>query len=107
LRLVVGTVDLRRVALVLANGQRYAVASITGSLIIDRWVLSAPIVTVKDPAGDLTGEVRLRAARPMGVNGTLSGRWRLPDGHDYRFSSAVGGNLDGWAPTSAWCSQRA
>ena len=94
LRLVVGTVDLRRVALVLASGERYSVASVTGSLIIDRWVLSAPIVTVKDPAGELAGEVRLRAARPMGVNGTLSGRWRLPDGHDYRFSSAVGGNLD-------------
>ena len=94
LRLVLGTFDLRHVALVLASGQRYAVASITGSLTMDHRVLSAPIVTVRDPAGELSGEVRLRAARPMGVNGTLSGRWRLPDGHDYRFSSAVGGNLD-------------
>jgi translocation and assembly module TamB len=94
LRLVIGAVDLRRVALVLANGQRYAVASITGSLAMDHWALHAPIVAVKDPAGELTGEVRLRAARPMGLNGTLSGHWRLPDGHDYRFSSAVRGDLD-------------
>ena len=94
LRLVVGAVDLRRVVLVLANGQRYAVASITGSLTSIAGCCSAPIVTVKDPAGEAVGEVRLRAARPMGVNGTLAGRWRLPDGHDYRFSSAVGGNLD-------------
>ena len=94
LRLLVGRFDLRRVALVLTNGQRYSVASINGALTMDHWVLHAPIVTIKDPAGELAGEVRLRAGRPMGVTGTLSGRWRLPDGHDYRFSSAVRGNLD-------------
>ncbi len=94
LRLLVGRFDLRRVALVLANGQRYSVASINGALTMDHWVLHAPIVTIKDPAGELAGEVRLRAGRPMGVTGTLSGRWRLPDGHDYRFSSTVRGNLD-------------
>ena len=94
LRLLVGRFDLRRVALVLTNGQRYSVASINGALTMDHWVLHAPVVTIKDPAGELAGEVRLRAGRPMGVSGTLSGRWRLPDGHDYRFSSAVRGNLD-------------
>ena len=94
LRLLVGRFDLRRVALVLTNGQRYSVASINGALTMDHWVLRAPIVTIKDPAGELAGEVRLRAGRPMGVSGTLSGRWRLPDGHDYRFSSTVRGNLD-------------
>lgn len=94
LRLLVGRFDLRRVALVLTNGQRYSVASINGALTMDHWVLHAPIVTIKDAAGELAGEVRLRAGRPMGVSGTLSGRWRLPDSHDYRFSSAVRGNLD-------------
>ena len=94
LRLLVGRFDLRRVALVLTNGQRYSVASINGALTMDHWVLRAPVVTIKDAAGELAGEVRLRAGRPMGVTGTLSGRWRLPDGHDYRFSSAVRGNLD-------------
>ena len=94
LRLEVGTADLNRVALVLAGGQRYAVESITGSVTMDHWVLRAPVVTIRDPAGELAGEVRLRAARPMEVSGALSGRWRLPDGHDYRFSSAVRGNLD-------------
>ena len=79
LRLVVGAVDLRRVALVLANGQRYAVASITGSLIIDRWVLRAPIVTVKDPAGEARG----RGATPRGA---ADGRER----HAFRALAAAG-----------------
>jgi translocation and assembly module TamB len=93
LRLEVGAFDLRRVALVLAGGQRYAVDAISGAMTMDRLVLNSPTIRITDSAGELTGEVRLRAARPMGVTGTLSGRWRLPDDRDYRFSAAVRGDL--------------
>jgi translocation and assembly module TamB len=94
LRLTVRAIDLRRVELVLANGQRYAVASIDGALDIDHWTLRAPRIAVSDPAGELAGELRLRAARPLGLQGTLAGHWRLPDNRTYRFSSAMSGNLD-------------
>ena len=95
LRLVVGRFDLRP-----RRARRSPTVSGTPSPRStgrSRWTTGccAPlIVTIKDAAGELAGEVRLRAGRPMGVSGTLSGRWRLPDGHDYRFSSAVRGNLD-------------
>jgi hypothetical protein len=94
LRLVVGTVDLRRVALVLAK--RTAVCRGLDHRVAHHRSLGAERSDRhrQGSRGRPPGEVRLRAARPMGVNGTLSGRWRLPDGHDYRFSSAVGGNLD-------------
>jgi len=94
LELAVANFDLRGVVLVLAGGQRYAVDSVTGSLTMDHWVLRAPVVRITDDLGELIGDVRLRAARPLGMTGTLSGRWRLPDGRDYRFSAAVRGDLD-------------
>jgi translocation and assembly module TamB len=94
LRLTVRAIDLRRVELVLANGQRYAVASIDGALDIDHWTLRAPRIAVSDPAGELAGELGLRAARPLGLRGSVAGHWRLPDNRTYRFSSAVSGNLD-------------
>jgi len=94
LRLEIGTLELHGVALTLANGRRYPVDEINGSLAMDHWVLRAPTLSVRDRAGGLTGELRMRAGRPLGLNGALAGRWRLPDGRDYRFSAAVRGTLD-------------
>jgi translocation and assembly module TamB len=94
LRLVVRAIDLRQVELVLANGQRFAAASIEGVLEVDRWTLGAPRIAVSDPAGRLAGALTLRATRPLGLRGSLAGHWRLPDDRDYRFSGTVRGNLD-------------
>jgi translocation and assembly module TamB len=94
LRLTVGALSLRRVELRLANGQRYAVAFLTGALTMDRNLLQVPAVTLQDPAGQVAGELQLRAAQPLGLSGTLAGHWRLPDDRDYRFSGSVRGDLD-------------
>jgi translocation and assembly module TamB len=94
LRLAVGALNLRHVELRLANGQRYAVASASAALTMDHDVLHAPVFTLDDPVGRVTGELRLHAAQPLGLSGTLAGHWRLPDERDYRFSGSVRGDLD-------------
>jgi translocation and assembly module TamB len=94
LSLDVRELDLRNVDLGLPNGQRFAVAEVTGPVEIDRWTLTLPGFSLADPAGRLAGNLRLRATRPLGLRGRLAGHWRLPDDRDYRFAGQVRGNLD-------------
>ena len=59
-----------------------------------RWRIDVDPVVVEDPAGRVTGNVYLRGTLPLGLRGEVSGRWRLPDQRNYRFSARVKGKLD-------------
>lgn len=97
LRLIVDAVELHEVGLVLADGQRYAAARLRGGVDIDRDNLRLLRLAVTDPAGEVTGDLRLRGGRPLGLNGAIAGHWRLPDQHDYRFALSASGDLENLA----------
>ena len=93
--------DLRldRVALTLANGERFGVASIRAAVAVTRWRIALDDLVVEDPAGRIDGSVRLLSALPLGLRTTANGRWHLPDDRTYRFAVAARGQLDRLATT--------
>ncbi|HVN41482.1 MAG TPA: hypothetical protein VMT50_01775, partial [Steroidobacteraceae bacterium] len=94
LRIVAPEFSLRELSLTLENGTRFGLDHAYGSLRLSRSRLAVEHLTLDDRNGQLTGEVLLRAATPLGLRGSLGGRWRLTDGRTYRFTAAVDGDLD-------------
>jgi translocation and assembly module TamB len=95
LTVVLGEFAAGPVSLTLASGQRFAIAHVGGSqLEVTRYRLGLAQFTIDDPAGRVRGDLTLRATQPLGLRGGASGRWRLPDDHDYRFAAELNGNLD-------------
>ena len=87
-------VHARNVGITLAAGQRIAVEEIEATVGITRWRIDVPRIAVRDPAGEVSGAIVLRASLPLGIRSALAGHWRLPDGHDYRFTGSTRGKLD-------------
>jgi translocation and assembly module TamB len=58
-----------------------------------RWRIVLTDLVVDDPAGQVAGNVTLRARQPLGLSAALNGHWRLPDERTYRFAAAAHGNL--------------
>jgi translocation and assembly module TamB len=94
LEIVAPQVRLDRVALRLQNGDRYQVAAIRSALAMTRWRIDLTDLVIEDPAGRVDGALTLRATQPLGLRGSLNGRWVLPDERTWRFAAAVRGNLD-------------
>ncbi len=101
LEIVAPDVRLERVALRLQNGERYQVASVRSALAMTRWRIDLTNLVVEDPAGRVDGALTLRATQPLGLRGSLNGRWVLPDERTWRFAAAVRGNLDRLGTTVA------
>jgi translocation and assembly module TamB len=93
LSIVAPDVALHEIGVTLKNGYRLHVASLQGSLRLTRWRLDVDPFVIKDPAGRVSGKLFLRGSLPLGLRGEASGRWRLPDGRDYRFGGNARGNL--------------
>lgn len=87
------------VGLTLADGQRFAVASVRGSLAMTSSRIDVADLVVADPLGRIDGTLTLRATLPLGLRTALNGHWQLPDGHTYQFAAAARGNLDRLATT--------
>lgn len=85
---------LRQVDVRLKDGTRLHAATVRGDARVTRWRIDAAPFSVEDPAGRLDGELFLRGTMPLGLRGAVEGRWRLPDGHLYRFKAATRGRLD-------------
>jgi len=94
LRIIAPDFTVNSVSLTLVNGSRFTVQRAYGSLRLSRSRLAVEPFTLEDRAGQLAGEVLLRAAEPLGLRGKVSGRWRLADGYTYRFTAAAEGDLD-------------
>ncbi len=94
LRVSAPGIEVRDVAVTLANGRQLAVAAVRSDLRMTRWRIDAESMTLEDTAGRVEGELTLRATRPLGLRGNLAGHWRLPDQRDYHFAAAARGNLD-------------
>jgi translocation and assembly module TamB len=94
-------VELRGVALTLLNGERIAVESIRAALDMSRWRIRLNDLVLEDAAGRIEGSLALRAMQPLGLRVAANGHWRLPDGRDYRFATALRGNLDRLGTTVA------
>ena len=94
LELHAGLVRIRNVGLTLATGQRIALEEIEATVDITRWRIDVPRLVLRDAAGEVAGAITLRASLPLGIRSALEGRWRLPDGHEYRFTGSTRGKLD-------------
>jgi len=88
------SLELGNVSVTLLNGERLAVERATAALDMSRWRIRLDELVLEDPAGRIEGSVVLRAMEPLGLRVAANGRWRLPDGRDYRFAAALRGNLD-------------
>jgi translocation and assembly module TamB len=94
LRLAIPEFRANDIGLTLANGSRFQVRRIDGTVHITRWRLDVQPFTIDDPLGRLQGEVFLRATQPLGLHGKVGGHWQLPDRRRYRFTLDARGNLD-------------
>jgi translocation and assembly module TamB len=94
LEVVAPAVRLGPVALTLANGDRYEVASIRSALAMTRWRIDLTDLVIEDALGRVEGTLTLRGTLPLGLRLAANGHWRLPDERTYRFAAAAGGNLD-------------
>ena len=87
-------VRARDVAVTLPAGQRIELDEIEATVGITRWRIDVPRFALRGDAGEVGGTIALRATLPLGIRSALEGHWRLPDGHDYRFTGSTRGKLD-------------
>jgi translocation and assembly module TamB len=99
LEVVAPSLQVGNVGLALADGQRFTVASVRGTLAMTRWRIDLTDLIVEDPLGRIDGALTLRATLPLGLRTAMNGHWRLPDERTYRFAAAARGNLDRLATT--------
>jgi translocation and assembly module TamB len=87
-------VRARDVSVTLPAGQRIELDEIEATVGITRWRIDVPRFALRGDAGEVGGTIALRATLPLGIRSALEGHWRLPDGHDYRFTGSTRGKLD-------------
>ena len=83
-----------RTNVTLQGGQQVAVQQARGTLEITRWRIDLDPLELRDPAGQVTGTLALRATEPLGLRTNLAGQWQLPDdAYFYRFKVETRGDL--------------
>lgn len=94
LHIAVPDAQIRNIGLTLASGARYTIAELDASVQMTRWRIDVDPFRLRDAAGEVQGDLALRATEPLGLRSKLNGHWVLADGRDYRFSADINGNLD-------------
>ena len=94
IRINARSVVLDGVRYVHTNGLEYSADKVSGAVTINPRLIRAPAFTVDGQLFDAVGDLRLHAARPMGLEIHADGHLRLPNNPQLTLKAQLGGDIE-------------